>query len=431
MNKASQKQITGNENIIEIYDFRNLVKQFEIPLIYFILKTSTDEDHALSCSAIADRMSAILPHPDKNNCFFNTRTTAHKLDSISLLLKEDDLIDILNICFSMTFGGMIKSREADGIYTGKTINAKGSQKRYYFEPLLTRPDMDLVYGAISSNRYLSETEKTYLLSRLEVLQPLFNSNPENITTRVIPDLKALPPRPVNSQTSAIPGTSSMMLRNTRIIYDAIERKKQIEVIYGSYNIGETDHKLTFKANNEERPYILNPYALMWNDGEYYLVATHDKYENPSHFRVDRILRTRIHLVSDKNDDMKEQPREKIPDSLKKYFKKNKKGRLIFNNIAYATTHPQMIFHQEENLTDMTFECRSRDLQILVDSFGPNISLSVSPNTYEKDSGTEHYINATIHGVQYENAKFYAIAHAHILRLTAPEKLVQEVYERGK
>ena len=398
-------------------DIRKLLKQFEIPLIYYVLKTSTDRDHALSCPAIAEKMSLLIPHPDGNESFFNAKTTGNKLDEIiKLSVTEEDLIDTLNTIFAMTFGGVIKSREADGIYTGRNYTGKGSQKRYYFEPLLSLSDMDLVYGAVNSSRYLSEDEKVYLLSRLEALQPLYGASPGSLdeSRRLFPvDVSELPERPKSSSDNKIPGASSVMLRNTQIIYDAISRRKQIEVVYGSYDISDKNGRLTFRENNDGNPYVLNPFALLWNNGNYYLVATHKGHDNPSHLRVDRMVSVRIHAVHDRNGELTEPSRQKAPKALAKYFKKNKNGAPVFDSIAYTNTYPRMIYSQKEALIDLTFECTSRQLQIIVDSFGPGISLSESKRPPEDDG---HYLEATVHKVQYENARHYALAHSHILRV---------------
>ncbi|MCR4656462.1 MAG: WYL domain-containing protein [Lachnospiraceae bacterium] len=421
--KAPEALLTDN-------DLRNLIKQFEIPLIYYALMISTDEDHAMSCSAIAEKLSGIVPHPDSDKSFFNSKTTGNKLEDImALSVIDDKLIKKLSTLFSVTFGGTIKSREADGIYKGKNLKGSGSQRRYYFEPLLSRSDMDLVYGAINSSRYLSGAEKNYLLSRLEVLQPLFNaglSEWEENRSSLFTDIESLPARPHPSKISDIPGSSSVMLRNTQVIYDAIDRKKQIEVIYGSYDIKDATGRVTFKERNTDSPYILNPYALLWNDGEYYLVATHHNHKNPAHLRVDRIIKVRIHSVQTKNGDLIEANRQKTPETLSRYFRKNKKGRLVFDSVVYANTFPQMIYSQEENLIDVTFECTSKNLQVIVDSFGTNISLSESTDPHEGAPGNDHYLKATVRRVQYDNAKNYALAHAHVLKLLSPENLVREV-----
>ena len=432
MNRTESISASDGKTPLSDNDIRKLLKQFEIPLIYYVLKTSTDKDHALSCPQLAEKLSVLVPHPDNDESFFNSKTTGHKLDDIIKLSDTDDkLIDTLNNVFAMTFGGMIKTRAADGIYNGKNYAGKGSQKRYYFDPLLSRSDMDLVYGAVNSSRYLSGAEKDYLLSRLEALQPLFNTDTDILNdSRSIRfnNISSLPPRPNVSKISDLPGSSSVMLRNAQIIYDAIERRKQIEIVYGSYDIRNASEKAVFKANNAEKPYILNPYALLWNDGEYYLVATHKDHENPAHLRVDRIMTVRIHSVPRKNGELSEPARQKIPDTLGRFFKKNKKGRLVFDAIAYTNTYPQMIYSQKENLIDVTFECTSRNLQILVDSFGPGISLAESTIRHNEKNGGDHYLTATVRRVQYDNAKYYAIAHAHVLTLLSPKKLVKDVSE---
>ncbi|MCR5735216.1 MAG: WYL domain-containing protein [Lachnospiraceae bacterium] len=424
MDKKAAEADTGKAN-----ELRKLIRQFDIPLIFYILKTCTDRDHAMSCSEIVEKLSRLLPHPDEYDSFFDTRTMTNKMNEICMLSDTDEtLIHRLNIYFSGTFGGMIRSREADGIYNGKTRNAKGSQRRYYFEPLLSASDMELIFGAINSSRFLSEKEKHFLVRRLDALQPSFDSGDNKRIVRKLSDGNDLPERPRTSVLVS-PGYSSVILHNTQVIYDAIERRKQIEVIYGSYENSSCDEGISFEPNNEDRPYILNPYALMWNDGEYYLIATHKDHNNPVHFRVDRIIKVNTHSVLGKNDEMKEASRQKIPETLRKYYKEIR-GRLIFDPIVYSGTFPQMIYHQEENLVDMTFECSPRNLQVLIDSFGTNISLSEVPKKKgrktEDPDDIDHIIRATVHSVQYENAKFYALSHAHFLKLIAPKKLVKEI-----
>ncbi|MCR4590476.1 MAG: WYL domain-containing protein [Lachnospiraceae bacterium] len=423
--KKAAETDTGKAN-----DLRKMIRQFDIPLIYYVLKTCTDRDHAMSCSEIVEKLSRLLPHPDEYDSFFDTRTMTNKMNEICMLSDTDEtLIQRINTYFSGTFGGMIRSREADGIYNGKTRNAKGSQRRYYFEPLLSASDMELIFGAINSSRFLSEKEKHFLVRRLDAMQPSFDSDENKWIARKLPGVNDLPERPRTS-VSVFPGHSSVILHNTQVIYDAIERKKQIEVIYGSYESSSCDEGIIFEPKNGDRPYILNPYALMWNAGEYYLIATHKDHNNPVHFRVDRMINVRLHSIIDSNGIIKkEASRKPIPETLKKFYR-NERGRLIFDPLAYSGTFPEMIYHQEENLIDITFECSLKNLQVLIDSFGTNISLSGIPGKKgrktDKSADSCHIIRATVHDVQYENAKFYALSHAHFLKLIAPKKLMKEI-----
>ena len=75
-----------------------------------------------------------------------------------------------------------------------------------------------------------------------------------------------------------------------VLNDAIEEKRKVRFTYNTYG---TDFKLHPKRSV---PYIVNPYQLVANNGWYYLIGNYDKYDNVSHYRVDRI--TAIEMLSD-------------------------------------------------------------------------------------------------------------------------------------
>ncbi len=82
-----------------------------------------------------------------------------------------------------------------------------------------------------------------------------------------------------------------------VLNDAIEAKRKVSFVYNSYG---TDFKLHPKR---EEPYIVNPYQTVANNGRYYLIGNYDKYDNVSHYRVDRI--TSIEMLSESAKPKKE------------------------------------------------------------------------------------------------------------------------------
>ena len=71
------------------------------------------------------------------------------------------------------------------------------------------------------------------------------------------------------------------------INDAIDKKKKVSFLYNSYG---TDFKL---HPRKDEPYIVNPYQIVANNGRYYLIGNYDKYDNISHYRLDRMTAVRI------------------------------------------------------------------------------------------------------------------------------------------
>jgi len=78
------------------------------------------------------------------------------------------------------------------------------------------------------------------------------------------------------------------------INDAIAEKKKIRFTYNSYGL---DFKL---HSRREEPYIVNPYQIVANNGRYYLIANYDKYDNISHYRLDKM--TDVEVLDEKVKD---------------------------------------------------------------------------------------------------------------------------------
>jgi len=89
------------------------------------------------------------------------------------------------------------------------------------------------------------------------------------------------------------------------INDAITEKKKISFVYNEYG---KDFKLHPKRDAK---YIVNPYQIVANNGFYYLVGNYDKYDNVSHYRLDRM--TEVVIL-----DEKVKPKENVIDFANGY-----------------------------------------------------------------------------------------------------------------
>lgn len=84
--------------------------------------------------------------------------------------------------------------------------------------------------------------------------------------------------------------NAQVLYNLDALNTAIAEKKKVSFVYNSYG---TDFKLHPKRDGR---YIVNPYQLVANNGWYYLVANYEKYDDISHYRIDKI--TKIEILRD-------------------------------------------------------------------------------------------------------------------------------------
>lgn len=269
---------------------------------------------------------------------------------------------------------------------------KHIQNRYYFKPLLDRSDVDMVCGTITSNRYLSMKEKEYLIAREKTLC---------YGEKYIQDPNPLPgkPHPAKKQ------LSEQILKIVNILYDAIREKYQVDVTYGYY--GEDPKRYlhpALLAKNEDKPYHLNPYAMIWNDGEYYLLATHRGHTNISHFRIDRIVS--VQPAVEEDDATKNRKREPLPDSLKIFVKKVQ-GKELFQADQYTAVYPLMAIFGEEDLCEAVVECKANAIGVVIDYFGMDLRilppvLDHPSNETDINGGLQKYVSIKFPKAQYEN-----------------------------
>ena len=71
--------------------------------------------------------------------------------------------------------------------------------------------------------------------------------------------------------------------NVDMINQAINSKKQISFKYFEFTI---DKKKRYR--NEGNNYTASPYALTWDNENYYMISYYEKYKGITHFRVDKM-----------------------------------------------------------------------------------------------------------------------------------------------
>ena len=84
--------------------------------------------------------------------------------------------------------------------------------------------------------------------------------------------------------------NKQLLYTVDMLNDAISLRKKVSFVYNDYG---TDFKLHPKRNSK---YTVNPYQMVANNGRYYLIGNYDKYDDVSHYRIDKI--TEIEILDD-------------------------------------------------------------------------------------------------------------------------------------
>lgn len=184
---------------------------------------------------------------------------------------------------------------------------RGGRKGYRVENHQFEPrELRLMIDAVQSARFISETEATKLTSKIKDLADIY--------TQKKLDRKAFVSERINSMKESV-------VSRTDIIYDAInDLDAQISFKYVHYNPSLRGDRKRYSRNGE--PYKVSPFALYWNNGNYYLYAYLSDKEEMRFFRIDRMESIKIeadkregHNVFDANT-LRNQRKAKVFDMYK-------------------------------------------------------------------------------------------------------------------
>ena len=321
-------------------------------LIVYILQTQTTEDKPFSKEDVEVELFKIIPYE---------KDARRLLDTIPTIDKAKDIEDVYDTIAV--------------VYGGRIVTVPGKPKKYYFEPFINPSDLNMIKGSILSDKYLSDKEKDYLTSVEDLLCPVQAS-------RELTEASNLE-RPASIDETN-PYQVSNWFYSIQTIFEAIKSKKQLKLIYGEYYFDsiKKPSRPKFQVKNTDNPYIVNPYALLWNNGHQYLIATTNEHENISHYRIDRIFSAKIHKIADEKGNFIPVKRKAVPPSLQSFYKGDD-----FNAEKYATTFPLMISASDNKhfLNNVVLECPTTALSTIIDHFGHDIKISTSDRTFTSNA----------------------------------------------
>lgn len=134
--------------------------------------------------------------------------------------------------------------------------------------------------------------------------------------------------------------------NIDIINRAIQSGKRISFIYQKRQLDTAENKVV----TEEKDFSVSPYAMIWSNDHYYLIANNQKYNNLMHTRIDRMKKVEI---------LEERARKFSEVSpYKSYFDSADYSGKIFNMFSGDTQTLEML-------------CDNSMLEEIVDRFGNN------------------------------------------------------------
>ena len=195
------------------------------------------------------------------------------------------------------------------------------------------PELRLMIDAIQSAKFITPQKSKELIKKIEGLTSKNFS--KKLETQVF----------INDR---IKYDNEEIYYNVDKIHNAIAENKMVSFKYYKYDLNKNR-----EFRNGGMEYLVNPYALTWFDDNYYLVGNYHRYNNISHYRIDRICSVNA----------LDKPRRSFTELVDyKYY---------FNTADYSNKIYNM-FSGELKTVDIRFE--NYLIDAVIDRFGVDVTL---------------------------------------------------------
>ncbi len=243
---------------------RKYGKKILILDILKILQEHTDSEHGISQNTIKEIL-------EKDYKLKVDRKTIKR--NIENLIEYGERNDAKEILYETT------SRKNKNQSSGKEKDIDVVTNFAYVHDF-THGELRLIIDSILFSRHIATSQKEELIKKLEDLSSkYFNSRLNHI--RIMGN-----DEPKNQD----------IFYNIEILDEAISKSKQVAFNYCRYVLDKNSSISLQPQVSEDgsvREYIVNPYHIVASNGRYYLICNYNRFDNLSHYRLDRIKNIRI------------------------------------------------------------------------------------------------------------------------------------------
>ncbi|MBQ8986222.1 MAG: WYL domain-containing protein [Lachnospiraceae bacterium] len=262
-------------------------KQRPFRLLKYLYE-NTDEEHPVTTSELVEIFKAEDAHASRKTV----------KDDIDILIQEG--FDIITI----------RSTQNSFFLGGRTMEV---------------PELKLLIDAVSSCRFISKEKSAVLIGKLKKMTSKEQAAKLTRHMYVADRVKA---------------DNHQLLYIVDTITDAINEGTKIRFQYFDYNASKERF-----LRHDGAEYKVSPYALLWDDNNYYMCGYSDEREGITNYRVDRMCNT--HGLSE--------PAVPLPVGI---------------DIEEYVEHQFRMFQGEE--VDVTLECENSMMRYIIDRFGEDV-----------------------------------------------------------
>lgn len=304
-----------------------------------LLAEKTDENHPLSIAQILDELAKNDIHAERKSIYGDME--ALRQYGLDIIFRK-----------SKTTGYFVASRT--------------------FE----LPELKLLADAVASSKFITEKKSKQLIRKIESLTSCYEA--KQLQRQVY----------VNGR---VKNPNEKIYYNVDSIHQAIAQKKQISFRYFEYTV---DKKKKYRHGG--KLYYASPYALSWDNQNYYLIAYYERYQKISHFRVDKM----------ENIQLLETPARELPEG--KEFDFAEYSKKLFG-----------MFGGEEEQIRLQFD--NSLIGVVLDRFGADADIK---------RADEHSFIVTFHAFVSPTLLGWIFEFTGNVRVLEPESLRQKLREKA-
>lgn len=239
------------------------------------------------------------------------------------------------------------------------------------------PELKLLVDAVQSSKFITHKKSNELIKKLETLSSVHQASQLQRQVFVANRVKTM---------------NESIYYCVDDIHNAISENRQITFQYFDWG---TDKKKHLRHNG--KIYHVSPWALSWDDENYYMIAFDCEQNEIRHYRVDKMMNVRI---TDKKRD----------------------GAKLFKNFDMAVYAKKTfgMFAGEER--DVTLRCKDSLAGVMIDRFGQNIVMK---------NGEDGFFTVTVKAAVSPLFITWLMNFGADIRILSPDDVIEKYVETAK
>lgn len=219
-------------------------------------------------------------------------------------------------------------------------------------------ELKLLVDAVQSSKFITHKKSTELIKKLEGLASVHDA--KKLQRQVV-------------VTNRVKTMNEKIYYNIDSLHEAINSGNKISFYYYKWEITDNNaNKVTKVRRNNGEKYIVSPWALSWDDENYYLIAYDSDADKIKHYRVDKM------------------------ESVEVLAKEKRDGKQLFSKFDMAVYSKQIFGMFGGELTDIKVRFDNSLISVVVDRFSKNVFISLNPDgTF--DMSTKVMLSPTFYG----------------------------------